>query len=201
MRFLTKAASLLAIALTLAVAQPGTTRAAQYGCVAVNGVWTCASSCSQSSVQACGTSCAQITNESLCGKCQNGSNPPCGTNPGGTGTTTNPGGGGTTTNPGGGVGSFQNPLAGSVDNLVDFFLRMLRIMMSILGGLSVLFIVVGGFQYVLSAGNEESAGKARKTITYAIIGLVVALLSFAIIAIVQNLLGASIQNPKDVIGT
>lgn len=200
MRFLTTALSLLLLALSLAFAQPGTAQGA-YGCVAANGVWACsATGCNDPAVAACGTSCTNVNNN-LCGKCQNGTNPPCGTNPGGTGTTTNPGGTGTGTNPGGATGSFQNPLAGSVDNLVDFFLRMLRIMMSILGGLSVLFIVIGGFQYVLSAGNEESAGKARKTITYAIIGLVVALLSFAIIAIVQNLLGASIQNPKDVIGT
>jgi uncharacterized membrane protein YjfL (UPF0719 family) len=45
----------------------------------------------------------------------------------------------------------------------------------------------------MSQGNEEAVSAAKKTITWAVIGLVIALLSFSIVAIVQNLLGIDIK--------
>ena len=84
-----------------------------------------------------------------------------------------------------------NPLP--EDDLIHAFLLVLQGLLSILGILAVVFIVVGGVQMVLSAGNEEAIGKAKKTITWAIIGLVVAMLSFSIIAIVQEFLQVNIQ--------
>lgn len=40
------------------------------------------------------------------------------------------------------------------------------------GALAVLYIVISGFKYITSAGNEENMEKAKKQITYAVIGLV-----------------------------
>ena len=48
---------------------------------------------------------------------------------------------------------------------------------------------------ITAAGNEEALTKAKKTIVWAILGLVLALLSFSIIAIVQDLLQSNIQTP------
>ena len=64
--------------------------------------------------------------------------------------------------------------------------------LAIIGVWSVVFIIVGGFRMVLSAGNEESLAVAKRTITWAVLGLVIAIFSFSIIAIVQNLIGAKI---------
>lgn len=49
------------------------------------------------------------------------------------------------------------------------------------GTVAVLFIIVGGFQYVSSAGNPESVQKAKNTILYAVVGLIVVILSYAIV--------------------
>ncbi len=54
------------------------------------------------------------------------------------------------------------------------------------GAVAVLFIIIGGFQYVSSAGNPESVAKAKTTILYAVIGLIVAILSYAIVIFIIN---------------
>lgn len=61
------------------------------------------------------------------------------------------------------------------------------------GALSVLMIVVGGIRYVTSACKDASVTKAKNTVLYAIIGLIVALLAYAAINfILQTLMpGAS----------
>ncbi len=53
-----------------------------------------------------------------------------------------------------------------------------------LGAISVLMIVIGGFQYVISQGDPQRVAKAKDTIMYAVIGLVISLLSYAIVAFV-----------------
>lgn len=51
---------------------------------------------------------------------------------------------------------------------------ILNIFFGILGALSVLVIVFAGIQFIVSAGNPEKVAKARNTIYFALIGLVVA---------------------------
>lgn len=52
--------------------------------------------------------------------------------------------------------------------------------------LSVIFIVIGAFKIVFSNGNEKTIQDARTTILFAIIGLVVCILAFAILNFVLN---------------
>ena len=75
-------------------------------------------------------------------------------------------------------------------DLREFFLLIIRDILQLIPIAAVLFIIIGGFQMVSSAGNEERLLRAKKTITWAVLGLVFALLSFSIIAIVKNFLGA-----------
>jgi hypothetical protein len=60
----------------------------------------------------------------------------------------------------------------------------------LVGGVTVLFLILGGFWYLTSAGNEEQAEKGRKTVTNSIVGLVVVIMSFVIVKVVTNLLTA-----------
>ena len=50
-----------------------------------------------------------------------------------------------------------------------------------------MFVIIGGYQYLTSAGNEESAEKGQKTITNAVIGLVVIILAWVIINVIVDL--------------
>jgi len=54
----------------------------------------------------------------------------------------------------------------------------------IIGALSVLMIIVGGLRYVISGGDPKKTADAKNTITYAIVGVIVAIVSFAIIKFV-----------------
>ncbi len=56
------------------------------------------------------------------------------------------------------------------------------------GTVAVLFIILGGFWYLTSAGNDEQAEKGQKTLTNAVIGLVVIVLAATIVRIVANTL-------------
>jgi lysylphosphatidylglycerol synthetase-like protein (DUF2156 family) len=51
----------------------------------------------------------------------------------------------------------------------------------IIGAIAVLFLIVGGFQYVTSAGSPDNVSKAKNTILYAIIGIIFAILAYAIV--------------------
>ena len=54
--------------------------------------------------------------------------------------------------------------------------------------LSLVYIIVGGITFILSAGNEEKIKKAVHTIRFAIIGLFVSFLAFFIVAFLARLL-------------
>jgi len=48
------------------------------------------------------------------------------------------------------------------------------------GLLSVAFIIIGGFQYITAGASKDGAQKAKTTLTYAIIGLVIVMLALLI---------------------
>ncbi len=64
--------------------------------------------------------------------------------------------------------------------IVNFFLGFL-------GLIAVLMVIYGGVLIVTSAGKPEAADKGKKILTYAAIGIVIILLSFAF---VSTILGA-----------
>ncbi len=70
----------------------------------------------------------------------------------------------------GGEGSIRNLIL----NIVNFFLLFL-------GLIAVIMIIYGGITYVTAGGNQEHVEKAKKIIMYAIIGIVIVLISFALV--------------------
>lgn len=56
---------------------------------------------------------------------------------------------------------------------------------------SLIFTLYGGVLWITSAGDKQKIDRARRTITYAIIGLIVTILAFVIIRIVGSVLGVS----------
>jgi len=92
------------------------------------------------------------------------------------------------TPPGGlGTGSIT---AGNVD-LPTLAKNGLTILFSVAVLLSFIFILIGGFKWILSQGDKKQLDEAQKTITFAIVGLVLVLLSFFIL----NLIGYLFQVP------
>lgn len=64
----------------------------------------------------------------------------------------------------------------------------LNIVLLVVGSLAVAFLIWGGLRYILASGNEEAAEAAKKTITSAILGLLIVILSFTMIIIITRFL-------------
>ena len=55
----------------------------------------------------------------------------------------------------------------------------------------VIMLIVGGLRYAISGGNAATVTAAKNTILYAIVGLVIAFLSYAAISFVMEALGSA----------
>ena len=59
--------------------------------------------------------------------------------------------------------------------------RILDTFTYIIGGVSVLVIIIGGIRYVTSGGEQAGITAAKNTILYAVVGLVIAILAYSIV--------------------
>lgn len=86
------------------------------------------------------------------------------------------------------AGSGLNCQNTSVNGLIRTIINWL---LGIAFGIAVLFLIIGGFWYITSAGNEETAEKGKNTAINAIIGIVIIILSYVIINVIASL----VQSP------
>ncbi len=61
---------------------------------------------------------------------------------------------------------------------------VLQSLFGIVAAITVLIIVIAGFRFVVSQGNSDNVSRARETIIYALVGLVVCLTAEAIVSFV-----------------
>lgn len=76
-------------------------------------------------------------------------------------------------------GTNKNSLNGLIVNVVNLLIM-------ITGVIAVIMIVIGGIRYTTSAGDAGQTKTARDTIIYAIAGLVVAIMAYAIVNLVLS---------------
>jgi uncharacterized protein YacL len=74
---------------------------------------------------------------------------------------------------------------GSIVDIVATFIALALIAASIL---CLVFIIVGGITFILSAGNEEKIKRAVHTIRFAIIGLLITFIAFFAVSWLSKLL-------------
>ena len=65
---------------------------------------------------------------------------------------------------------------------------IINLMLFIIGILCVVMIIYGGISYVLSAGAADKAKKARDTVVYSVVGLVIAIVAFSLVQWVVSVL-------------
>ena len=80
-------------------------------------------------------------------------------------------------------------LTGGETDLKSLINTILSYFLGFLGFVCVIMVIYGGILYVTSAGNDENVGKAKKILLYAAIGIVLIMISFAL---VNTLLGAGL---------
>ena len=67
--------------------------------------------------------------------------------------------------------------------------NVVNILLFALGIISVIMIIVGGIKYTTSNGDSSALTSAKNTILYAIVGLVVAIMAYAIVNFVLGRIG------------
>jgi hypothetical protein len=76
-------------------------------------------------------------------------------------------------------GGNAKPLGSQVKIIVN-------ILLYILGAIAVVMIVIGGVRYTTSNGDSSAISGAKNTILYSVVGLIVAILAYAIVNFVVD---------------
>lgn len=81
-----------------------------------------------------------------------------------------------------------DPINASAGNITvaQLLTKIITWVLTFSAAVAVLFLIFGGLQYVTSAGNKDRIDKAKQTILYAVIGLVVIALSFVIVTFINT---------------
>lgn len=61
------------------------------------------------------------------------------------------------------------------------FKTVTNVLLFIIGAISVIMLIIGGIRYVVSGGDSGAVTSAKNTILYAIVGIVVAILAYALV--------------------
>jgi len=67
-------------------------------------------------------------------------------------------------------------------------LNIIEMILQLVAYITVAFIIVGGYKYMTSAGSADGMVKARKTITNAVVGLILSILSVVIVNVIAGAL-------------
>lgn len=78
----------------------------------------------------------------------------------------------------------------NTDALPTAITNILSAIIGVAGLVSVVYIIIGGVQYMTSSGDASKTEKAKKTVLYACIGLIICALAFVIVNfVIGNILG------------
>lgn len=71
------------------------------------------------------------------------------------------------------------------------FTRLTNTVLMAVGLIAVIMLILGGLRYITSGGDAKKVTDAKNTILYAIIGLIISVLSYAIVNFVLSTIGAA----------
>lgn len=66
----------------------------------------------------------------------------------------------------------------------DLLQTILSLVFTVTGAISVMMVVIGGIKYASSQGDPQAVSKAKGTIIYAIVGLIVSIFAVSIVSFV-----------------
>ncbi|MEO5499574.1 MAG: hypothetical protein ABIR46_03680, partial [Candidatus Saccharimonadales bacterium] len=87
----------------------------------------------------------------------------------------------------GGVDGIGGKSAGN--SAADFNIlinRIINLLLFLIGAIAVIMIIIGGIRYTTSGGDSSQTKGARDTILYSVVGLVIAIMAFAIVNFVMS---------------
>ena len=89
----------------------------------------------------------------------------------------------------------------TTDGLPDFIVNILLAIIAIVGVISVIYVVIGGIKYMKSSGNPDQIKTSKNTVIFALIGIAVSALAFAIVNFSISLTGRGTSGETDSSGS
>ena len=74
----------------------------------------------------------------------------------------------------------------SIDGDKGLIKTVVNVLLWAVGILSVIMIIFSGLRYITSAGDASKTKSAQSTLTYSVVGLIVAIMAYAIVNMVTN---------------
>ena len=84
-----------------------------------------------------------------------------------------------------GVGTKIQDGTVSLNDIPAMIIGLIDMLTKIAGSIAVIMLIIGGFQLILSGATEEKES-AKKTITYSIVGIIVAFSAWIIVNVIMT---------------
>jgi hypothetical protein len=79
-----------------------------------------------------------------------------------------------------------------ISDLTDLFQRVVGYILGLAGIALFIMLLLGGFKFITSGGDPKAVEEAKKTLTYAVAGLIIILVSYLILVFIQTLTGVNV---------
>lgn len=83
-----------------------------------------------------------------------------------------------------------------LSDLPTYFGNVLKAMIPLIGLLAFIMILVGGFKILTSSGDPKGMAGGKQTITLAVAGIALAIISWLILLLIENMTGATVTQFK-----
>ena len=83
---------------------------------------------------------------------------------------------------------YENPPTNVPTDIEAAVMNVTNYILGFIAIIATLVIIWGGVQYLTAGGNEDTVSNAKKTISYGIIGMVIAGLAYAMVIVVTQIL-------------
>jgi len=83
-------------------------------------------------------------------------------------------------------------------NLSDVFGFLVNVVLGVGIAVTIIFLILGGIQYITAKGDQKAAGAARDALTNAVIGFIVVIGAFTIRTILLNVIGGDANSKMDI---
>jgi len=87
-------------------------------------------------------------------------------------------------------------MTGDLSTLMSFATSLIQLILIIAVVAALLFILIGAVKWIISGGDKQALASAKSAITYAIIGLVLAFISFAILGLFSTFFNINLGTGK-----
>lgn len=83
-----------------------------------------------------------------------------------------------------------------LSQLSEYFGNVLMAMIPLIGMLSFVMILVGGFKILTSSGDPKGMAGGKQTITLAVAGIALAIISWLVLVLIKNVTGVEVTQFK-----